>query len=150
MNKIILFSSIFALTILLSFSVDSAFAHPHPGQIVINGHTHEPQTEITPLNGMIGLEKSTVFFHAPEANSLPWAFVEGKIANHVEGYPVIIQIFKNNDAVHFAQTNVEKDGAYEYKFRVLNSDNKSITKIFEGDYSVKIFKVVYLNQNNLV
>ncbi len=150
MNKIILFSSIFALTILLSFSVDSAFAHPHPGQIVINGHTHEPQTEITPLNGMIGLEKSTVFFHAPEANSLPWAFVEGKIANHVEGYPVIIQIFKNNDAVHFAQTNVEKDGAYEYKFRVLNSDNESTTKIFEGDYSVKIFKVVYLNQNDLV
>ena len=150
MNKIILFSSIFALTILLSFSVDSAFAHPHPGQIVINGHTHEPQTEITPLNGMMGLEKSTVFFHAPEANSLPWAFVEGKIANHVEGYPVIIQIFKNNDAVHFAQTNVEKDGAYEYKFRVLNSDNESTTKIFEGNYSVKIFKVVYLNQNNLV
>ncbi len=150
MNKIILFSSIFALTILLSFSVDSAFAHPHPGQIVINGHTHEPQTEITPLNGMIGLEKSTVFFHAPETNSLPWGFVEGKIANHVEGYPVIIQIFKNNDAVHFAQINVEKDGAYEYKFRVLNSDNESTTKIFEGDYSVKIFKVVYLNQVNLI
>ena len=130
--------------------MDSAFAHPHLGQIMINGHTHEPQTEITPLNGMIGLEKSTVFFHAPETNSLPWGFVEGKIVNHVEGYPVIIQIFKNNDAVHFAQTNVEKDGAYEYKFRVLNSDNESTTKIFEGDYLVKIFKVVYLNQNNLV
>ena len=150
MNKIILFSSIFTLTVLLSLSVDSAFAHPHPGQITINGHTHEPQTEITPLNGMIGLEKSTVFFHAPETNSLPWGFVEGKIANHVEGYPVIIQIFKSNDAVHFAQTNVEKNGAYEYKFRVLNSDNESTTKIFEGDYSVKIFKVVYLNQNDLV
>ena len=150
MNKIILFSSIFTLVILLSFSVDSAFAHPHLGQIMINGHTHEPQTEITPLNGMIGLEKSTVFFHAPETNSLPWGFVEGKIANHVEGYPVIIQIFKNNDAVHFAQTNVEKDGAYEYKFRVLNSDNESTTKIFEGDYLVKIFKVIYLNQNDLV
>ena len=130
--------------------MDSAFAHPHLGQIMINGHTHEPQTEITPLNGMIGLEKSTVFFHASETNSLPWGFVEGKIANHVEGYPVIIQIFKNNDAVHFAQTNVEKDGAYEYKFRVLNSDNESTTKIFEGDYLVKIFKVVYLNQNDLV
>ena len=150
MNKIILFSSIFTLVILLSFSVDSAFAHPHLGQIMINGHTHESQTEITPLNGMIGLEKSTVLFHAPETNSLPWGFVEGKIANHVEGYPVIIQIFKNNDAIHFAQTNVEKDGAYEYKFRVLNSDNESTTKIFEGDYLVKIFKVVYLNQNNLV
>ena len=150
MNKIILFSSILTLAILLSFSVDSAFAHPHLGSILINGHTHESQTEITPLNGMMGLEKSTVFFHAPETNSLPWGFVEGKIANHVEGYPVIIQIFKSNDAVHFAQTNVEKDGTYEYKFRVLNSDNDSTTKIFEGDYSVKIFKVVYLNQNDLV
>jgi hypothetical protein len=150
MNKIILFSSVFALMILLSFSVDSAFAHPHPGQIMINSHTHEAQTEIIPLDGLIGLEKSTIFFHTPEENSLPWAFVEGNIANHVEGYPVIIQIFKDNDAVHFAQTNVENDGDYEYKFRVLNSDNEYTSKIFDGDYLVKIFKVVYLNQENLI
>jgi len=150
MNKIILFSSILALSILLSLSVDSAFAHPHHGQVMINGHTHEPRTEIIPLNAIIGLEKSTIFFHTPETNTLPWGFVEGKIANHVEGYPVIIQIFKDNDAVHFAQTNVEQDGTYEYKFRVLYSDNGFTTKIFEGDYSVKIFKVVYLNQDNLI
>ena len=150
MNKIILFSNILALSILLSLSVDSAFAHPHPGQVMINGHTHEPRTEIIPLNAMMGLEKSTIFFHTPETNTLPWGFVEGKIANHVEGYPVIIQIFKDNDAVHFAQTNVEQNGTYEYKFRVLYSDNGFTTKIFEGDYSVKIFKVVYLNQDNLI
>ena len=66
MNKIILFSSVFALMILLSFSVDSAFAHPHPGQIMINSHTHEAQTEIIPLDGLIGLEKSTIFFHKRE------------------------------------------------------------------------------------
>jgi len=150
MNKIILFSSILALTLVLSFSVESAFAHPHSGQVLINGHTHESQTEITPLTGMIGLEKSTIFFHSPQENSLPWAFVEGNIANHVEGYPVIIQIFKKNDAVHFAQTDVKKNGDYEYKFRVLNSDDDNITKIFDGNYSVKIFKVVYLNQENLI
>jgi hypothetical protein len=75
---------------------------------------------------------------------------EGNIANHIEGYPVIIQIFKNNEAVNFAQTNVAQDGDYEYKFRVLNSDNVTYTKIYEGDYSIKIFKVVYLNQENLV
>ena len=150
MNKIILFSNILALSILLSLSVDSAFAHPHLGQVMINGHTHEPRTEIIPLNAMMGLEKSTIFFHTPETNTLPWGFVEGKIANHVEGYPVIIQIFKDNDAVHFAQTNVEQNGTYEYKFRVLYSDNGFTTKIFEGDYSVKIFKVVYLNQDNLI
>lgn len=150
MNKIILFSSIFAMTFLLSLSIDSVYAHPHSGQVLINNHTHESQTEITSLNGMIGLEKTTVFFHSPENNVLPWAFVEGKIANHVEGYPVIIQIFKDNDSVHFAQTDVNSNGNYEYKFRVLHSDNGNISKIFDGDYSVKIFKVVYLNQENLI
>jgi hypothetical protein len=138
------------MTILFSFSTDSVYAHPHPGQLMIDNHTHEPQTEIIPINGMVVLEKSTVFFHAPESNTLPWAFVEGNVANHVEGYPIIIQIFRNNEAVHFAQTNVEADGDYEYKFRVLNSDNGVTTKIFDGDYTVKIFKVVYLNQNNVI
>ena len=150
MNKIILFSSILALTLVLSFSVESVFAHPHSGQILINGHTHESQTEIIPLTGMIGLEKSTIFFHSPQENSLPWAFVEGNIANHVEGYPVIIQIFKDNDAVHFAQADVSTSGNYEYKFRVLNSENGVSSKIFDGDYSVKIFKVVYMYQENLI
>ena len=150
MNNIILFSSIFAITLFLSFTVDSAFAHPHPGQIMVNGHTHEAQTEITPLNGMIGLEKSTILFHASEDNTLPWGFVEGKIANPVDGYPVIIQIFQNNDAVHFAQTNVNPDGTYEYKFRVLHSENGDIKKIFDGNYSVTIFKVVYLDQENFI
>jgi hypothetical protein len=139
MNKIILFSSFLALTFVLSLTVDSAFAHPHSGQVLINGHTHQSETEIIPLSGNIALEKSTIFFHSPSENSLPWAFVEGKIANHVEGYPVIIQIFKENDAVHFAQTNIASDGSYEYKFRVLNSENGVTSKIFDGDYSVKIF-----------
>jgi hypothetical protein len=150
MNKIILFSIFLALTFVLSLTVDSAFAHPHSGQVLINGHTHQSETEIIPLSGNIALEKSTIFFHSPSENSLPWAFVEGKIANHVEGYPVIIQIFKENDAVHFAQTNIASDGSYEYKFRVLNSENGVTSKIFDGDYSVKIFKVVYLHQENLI
>ena len=150
MNRVALFSSLLSLTLLLTFSVSIAFAHPHTGQILINGHTHEPRTEITPLTGMIGLEKSTILFHSSEDNVLPWAFVEGKIANHVEGYPVIIQIFKENDAVHFAQTDVSSNGNYEYKFRVLKSENGMTSKIFEGDYSVKIFKVVYMYQKNLI
>ena len=150
MNKIILFSSIFMMAVFLLMSVDSAFAHPHSGQIMVNGHTHEVQTEITSLNGMMALEKSTILFHAPEDNTLPWGFVEGKIANHVDGYPVIIQIFQNNNAVHFAQTDVNQDGTYEYKFRVLHSENGDTKKIFDGDYSVTIFKVVYLNQGNFI
>ncbi len=139
------------LGVIIIFSSSSfVFAHPHPGQILINGHTHEPQTEYIPLNGIIGIEKSSIMFHTPEENSLPWGFVEGKIANPVAGYPVIIQIFKDDEAIHFAQTDVSEDGGYEYKFRVLNVENDQTTKIFDGDYYVTIFKVVYLNQGNLI
>lgn len=150
MSKFALFSSILALVVLFSFSANLAFAHPHSGTLLINDHTHNPQTEIIPLSATIGLEKSTLFFHTPEKNTLPWGFVEGKIANHVQGYPVIIQIFQDNDAVHFAQTDVTDDGSYEYKFRVLSSDDDLTTKFFEGSYSVKIFKVVYLNPGHVI
>ena len=139
------------LSVIIIFSSSSfVFAHPHPGQILINGHTHEPQTEYIPLNGIIGIEKSSIMFHTPEDNSLPWGFVEGKIANPVAGYPVIIQIFKDDEAIHFAQTDVSENGSYEYKFRVLNVENNQSTKIFDGDYYVTIFKVVYLDQGNLI
>jgi hypothetical protein len=147
--KVILFTGIF-VAMIFSFTTSFAFAHPHSGQIMIDDHTHKPQTETIPLNGSMALEKSTIFFHISEENSLPWGFVEGNIANHVEGYPVVIQIFKNDEAVHFAQTNVEQNGDYEYKFRVLYSDNGFINKIYEGNYSVKIFKVVYMNPENII
>ncbi len=150
MNNLVLFSSLLTVAILLSSSSNFAFAHPHSGQILVDAHSHKQQTEIVSLGGMMALEKSTVIFHSPEDNLLPWAFVEGKIANPVEGYPVVIQIFKDNDAVHFAQTDVGPDGEYEYKFRVLNSENGVTSKFFEGDYLVKIFKVVYISPENLV
>ena len=87
--------------------------------------------------------------HAPADNKLPWGFVEGKIANHVPDYPVIIQIYDaDGKPTHFAQTNVKEDGSYEYRFRVRNVDNDQVINIFEGDYTVKIFKVVYLGINS--
>jgi len=102
-------------------------------------------TQIIPIDGTIGIEKTVVTLHASSDNTLPWGFVEGKITNHVSEYPVIIQIYDNEgEAVHFAQTNVEEDGSYEYRFRVLSMDNDEMIKIFEGDYTVNIFKVVYL------
>jgi len=102
-------------------------------------------TEIIPLNGEIGIEKTILSLHASPDNTLPWGFVEGKIVNHVSSYPVIIQIYDDDgDASHFAQTDVEEDGSYEYQFRVRNVDNGEVINIFEGDYVVKIFKVVYL------
>ena len=105
----------------------------------------ETNTEIIPLNGEIGIEKTILSLHASPDNTLPWGFVEGKIDNHVSSYPVIIQIYDDDgDASHFAQTDVEEDGSYEYQFRVRNVDNGEVINIFEGDYIVKIFKVVYL------
>jgi len=118
------FFAVAILSLIVVFSSSSfIFAHPHPGQVLINGHTHQPQTEYIPLNGMIGIEKTSIMFHTPEENSLPWGFVEGKIASPVAGYPVIIQIFK---------------------------DNGQTTKLYDGDYQVTIFKVVYLDQSNLI
>ena len=102
------------------------------------------ETSLTPINSSIGLEKTVVPFSAPKDNKLPWGFVEGKVANPVEGHPVIIQIFKNGEPVHFAQTPVKEDGSYEYKFRVRDVSGTKVTRIFEGDYVVKIFKVVHL------
>ena len=112
-------------------------------------------TEVISIDGNIGIEKTTLTFSVPDDNNLPWAFVEGKIANPVLDYPVIIQIYDNDDqitgndvgAVHFAQADVSEDGTYEYKFRVKDIDGEKIVNIFEGDYTVKIFKVVYLYSN---
>ena len=112
-------------------------------------------TEVISIDGNIGIEKTTLTFSVPKDDNLPWAFVEGKIANPVLDYPVIIQIYDNDDqitgndvgAVHFAQADVSEDGTYEYKFRVKDINGEKTVNIFEGDYTVKIFKVVYLYSN---
>jgi hypothetical protein len=151
MNKKQTFSFIFATLIVFSLSsISIAYGHPHAGHIGINEHTHESNTEIIPLDASIGLEKTTLFFHAPADNILPWGFVEGKIANPVAGYPVIIQMFRDGEAAHFAQTDVSDDGTYEYQFRVRDVENGEIIRAFEGDYTITIFKVVYLHPLNSI
>lgn len=90
------------------------------------------------------LQQKIIPMHIPEDNALPWAFVEGKVINPAEGYPVIIQIYKDDEPVHFAQTDVREDGSYEYKFRARNVDGDKVINIFQGDYTVKIFKTVYV------
>ena len=111
------------------------------------------ETTIIPLDGTTAIEKTTIQMNIPEDNTLPWGFVEGKVVNHVPDYPVIIQIFDNDDnqvsgnnvgAVHFAQTQLGPNGEYEYKFRVADIQDGELVNIFEGAYTVKIFKVVYL------
>ena len=114
------------------------------------------KTELIPIDGEIGIEKTTLPLSIPENNKRPWAYVEGKITNHVPEYPVIIQIFDNDNrnvsgnnigAVHFAQAEVGEDGTYQYKFRITDMQDGKLVKIFDGNYTVKIFKVVYLNND---
>ena len=153
MNKqIAVFSSTIMAIMLVSIISNSSFAE---NQI--------SQTELLPLNDSIGLEKTTLVMSVPENNHLPWGYVEGKISNPVLEYPVIIQIYDIDDykeldlvnfedknlvnelgTVHFAQTDVNDDGTYQHQFRVLGYDANGDKNYLEGDYIVKIFKVVYL------
>ena len=139
------------IAIAATSSITSAAAHPHAGTAQVDSHSHEPITELIPLTATTALEKTTILMHASKDNTLPWGFVEGKIANFVPQNPVIIQIYdENGEAFHFAQTDVNEDGTYEYKFRVRNVDSEgNIINIFEGDYFVNIFKVVYLYSDSI-
>jgi len=80
----------------------------------------------------------------PEDNVFPWGAVRGQASEFVERYPVIIQIYKDEDPVHFAQVDVRGDGSFEYKFRIKNVDttNGEAINLFEGQYTVNIFKVI--------
>lgn len=115
-------------------------------------------SEIYPLNNEIGVKKITTSLFVPQDNSLPWAFVEGEVINPVDGYPVIIQVIKDGSEpykdgiqtelrdAHFAQVSLTEDNSYEYKFRVLDSSLED-PHIFEGRYTVMIFKVIHLPDN---
>lgn len=100
--------------------------------------------EIISNDNNIKLVKTTIPMHIPSDNMLPWASVHGTIENPAYGHPVIIQIYQNGDATHFAQTNVNDDGSYEYKFRVRSVDGNNVVNVFEGDYEVRIFKTIDL------
>ena len=124
------------------------------GIIMIPGDVSAQQNQnsviVTPINEEISLQKTTTVLSIPEDNVLPWGSVRGAASDYVERYPVIIQFYKGEDPVHFAQVDVKGDGSYEYKFRVRNVDINTgeVTNIFHGDYTVKIFKVVH-NANQL-
>jgi len=99
---------------------------------------------VTPINEKVSLEETIATMYVPEDNKLPWGTVRGGADNIVERYPVIIQFYKGGDPVHFAQVDVKGDGSYEYKFRVrnVNLETGEAINIFEGQYIVKIYKVI--------
>jgi hypothetical protein len=120
-----------------------------PGGIF--AETSENLVTVSPINEKLSLEKTVTTMTVPQDNKLPWGAVRGAASDYVERYPVIIQFYKNGDQVHVAQVDVKGDGSYEYKFRVRNIDNNTgeVTNIFEGQYTVKIFKVIH-NENELI
>ncbi len=120
-----------------------------PGDIA--AETSQNSITVTPINEEISLQKTITTMSIPENNKLPWGAVKGAASDYVERYPVIIQFYKGEDPVHFTQVDVKGDGSYEYKFRVRNLDSTTgeFVNIFEGDYTVKIFRVIP-NTNNQV
>jgi len=131
--KAITLSGITALVI-LSLTMSSVYA--------------ENDTQYIPLGSITSIEVTTIPLIIPENNSLPWGYVEGKINNPSSDYPVIIQFFQGGIPVHFAQVIVNEDDTYQYKFRVLDSNNGVNVNILDGAYKVKIFKVVYTIPEN--
>ena len=106
-------------------------------------------TVISTDNG-IQLTKTVVPMIVSSDNIMPWGFIEGTVDNYAEGYPVIVQIYQNDEPIHFAQTDVNEDGTYEYKFRVRNIDGDNVVNVYEGDYEVKIFKSKQITGKNLI
>ena len=106
--------------------------------------TNTIRITVTPLNEEVSLHRTITTMNIPEDNVLPWGTVKGSASEYVERYPVIIQFYKGEDPVHFTQVDVKGDGSYEYKFRVRNLDTNSgqFVNVFEGQYTVKIFKVI--------
>ena len=92
----------------------------------------------------IQLEKSIVYMHIPADNKLPFGCVWGKVIDAVPGYPVVVQIYQNGKPVYFAQVDVKNDGSYEQYFRIKSVDGDKVINVFEGDYTVDIFKTVYV------
>ena len=106
---------------------------------------------VTPINEKVSLETTITTLTVPENNTLPWGTVYGSASDVAERYPVIIQFYKSDEPVHIAQIDTKGDGSYEYKFRVRNLDTQTgqFTDIFQGEYTVKIFKVIP-NTNEII
>ncbi|MGY5151973.1 MAG: hypothetical protein ACW9XA_06865 [Candidatus Nitrosopumilus sp. bin_6a] len=102
------------------------------------------QITVTPINDKVSLEETITTMNVPLDNKLPWGFVKGEASDVAERYPIIIQFYKGEDPVHFAQIDAKGDGSYEYKFRVRNLDSSTgeFVNVFEGEYTVKIYKVI--------
>lgn len=130
--------------------VVALFAVLYPSNALAIIQTPEEIITVTPINEKFSLQKTITTMDVPKDTTLSWGTVRGEPSNYAERYPVIIQFFKGDEPAHIAQVKVKGDGSYEYKFRIRNVDQTTgqIVDIFEGKYTVKIFRVIP-NTNNL-
>lgn len=98
-------------------------------------------TNLVPESDVV-MKKTVISMSIPPNPKLPFGCVWGTVQNAAPGYPVDIEIYKAGKPVYFAQANVTSDGSYEKYFRVANTVDGHETNIFEGDYTVEIFKYV--------
>ena len=110
--------------------------------IMISPTFSDQTSEIVVTKGNFEVVETIIPMYISPENILPWASVSGIVENYADNHPVIIQIYQNDEPVHFAQTNVNDDGSYEYKFRVKTVNDDEIINIFEGNYEVRIFKTI--------
>ncbi len=88
------------------------------------------------------VEKNVVSMYISGDSKLPFGCVWGTVQNPAPGYPVEIEIYQNGKPVYVAQTNVNSDGSYQHYFRVKSVEGDKVIHIFEGNYTVDIFKSV--------
>lgn len=88
------------------------------------------------------LQKAIIDMNIPANPNLPFGCVWGTVQNAAPGYPVEIEIFKDGKPVYIAQTDVQPDGSYQQYFRVISADHGQVIHIFQGDYTVQVFKYV--------
>ena len=110
----------------------------------VTAETNQNNINVKPINEKVSLETTITTLTVPENNTLPWGTVYGAASDVAERYPVIIQFYKGDEAIHIAQIDTKGDGSFEYKLRVRNLDQNTgkVTEIFHGEYTVKIFKVI--------
>ena len=121
------------------------------GQIdSVNAHPHNSSTTYISLGDSMAIERTALAINVPADNLRPWAFVEGKVTNPVEGYPIIIQIHElGGEPVRLGQVELAQDNTYEYKFRISSQENGNIVHVFDGDYEIIVYKVVHADQDTL-
>lgn len=93
----------------------------------------------------VALQKVVLNMNIPDNPKLPFGCVWGTVQNPAPGYPVEIEILKDGKPVYVAQVDVKSDGSYEKYFRVIDVEKDHVTHIFQGDYTVDVFKYVVKN-----